>query len=258
MAAVRHAYQRALLVPTAQLEALWRGYENFEMGGSNKQLARRLLDEWRPRYQAGGCGSCPGRQQRRSCCILSFARPCLDPPPWLHRRQNILSGDVKKHGCSGCTDALHLHCRGICPAGWLPLCARRFGEFDSSSVCWPPPAAARGLLREREERLAGLNRKAMALPPGRGGYTQQQQAASWRNYLAWEQGNPQQLDAATYAARWGCAGGGRHLAGRRACIWPAYRTPGSGAAAVRLLASSSAQARWPAALHPATQGVPDL
>jgi cleavage stimulation factor subunit 3 len=51
---VRRAYQRALLVPSAQLEALWRGYEGFEMGGSNKQLARRLLDEWRPLYQAGG------------------------------------------------------------------------------------------------------------------------------------------------------------------------------------------------------------
>ncbi|KAL4431075.1 hypothetical protein ABPG75_006331 [Micractinium tetrahymenae] len=112
VAAVRHAYQRALLVSTPQLEGLWRGYENFEMGGSNKQLARRLLDEWRPRYQA-----------------------------------------------------------------------------------------ARGLLREREERLAGLNRKAMALPPGRGGYTQQQQAAGWRDYLAWEQGNPQHLDQATYVAR---------------------------------------------------------
>lgn len=59
VAAVRHAYQRALLVPTAQLEGLWRGYENFEMGGSNKQLARRLLDEWRPRYQAGGRGAPP-------------------------------------------------------------------------------------------------------------------------------------------------------------------------------------------------------
>ncbi|KAI3433457.1 hypothetical protein D9Q98_003270 [Chlorella vulgaris] len=112
VAAVRRAYQRALLVPTPQLEALWRGYEGFEMGGSNKQLARRLLDDWRPQYHA-----------------------------------------------------------------------------------------ARGLLRERESRLAAINLKALALPPGRGGFTQQQQAELWREYLAWECSNPQRLDPATYAAR---------------------------------------------------------
>jgi hypothetical protein len=54
VAALRRAYQRALLVPTPQLEGLWRAYEGFEMAGSNKQLARRLLDETRPKYQAGG------------------------------------------------------------------------------------------------------------------------------------------------------------------------------------------------------------
>ncbi|EFN59172.1 hypothetical protein CHLNCDRAFT_138056 [Chlorella variabilis] len=112
VAAVRRAYQRALLVPTSQLEGLWRGYEGFEVTGSNKQLARRLLDEWRPLYQA-----------------------------------------------------------------------------------------ARGLLREREARLGAINLKALALPPGRGGATQQQQAALWREYLGWERGNPQRLDPATHAAR---------------------------------------------------------
>lgn len=55
MGALRRAYQRALLVPTQQDEAVWRQYEGFEMGGSNKQLARRLLDEWRPKYHAGVC-----------------------------------------------------------------------------------------------------------------------------------------------------------------------------------------------------------
>ncbi len=44
---------RFLCHPALQLEALWRGYEGLEMSGSNKQLARRLLDEWRPKYQAG-------------------------------------------------------------------------------------------------------------------------------------------------------------------------------------------------------------
>lgn len=98
-AAVRRAYQRALLVPTHQLEALWRGYEGLEMGGSNKQLARRLLDEWRPKYQAGalwvGCcgrGSTAGAGLRAgataaACCrrlaltlTLPPAHP-LPPPP---------------------------------------------------------------------------------------------------------------------------------------------------------------------------------
>ncbi|PRW58683.1 Suf-domain-containing [Chlorella sorokiniana] len=112
VAAVRRGYQRALLVPSPQLEALWRGYEGLEMSGSNKQLARRLLDEWRPKYQA-----------------------------------------------------------------------------------------ARSLLRERESRLGGINTKALALPPGRGGFTQQSQAAAWREYLAWERSNPQRLDMPTYVAR---------------------------------------------------------
>ena len=37
------------------------------------------------------------------------------------------------------------------------------------------PHAARSLLRERESRLGGINTKALALPPGRGGFTQQSQ-----------------------------------------------------------------------------------
>ena len=52
-AALRRAYQRALCVPTPQLESLWRGYEAFEGAGSNKTLGKRELDEWRPRYQVG-------------------------------------------------------------------------------------------------------------------------------------------------------------------------------------------------------------
>lgn len=104
VAAVRRAYQRALLVPLPQAEALWRAYEGFEMGGANKQLARRLLDEWRPKYQAGGrqeagCQLCPAPASalvlpRRCCwgprgrspspsCRQPPARsiPPLEPPP---------------------------------------------------------------------------------------------------------------------------------------------------------------------------------
>jgi len=45
----RRAFQRALVVPGPQLEALWRQYEQFEQAGSNRALARRILDEQRPR-----------------------------------------------------------------------------------------------------------------------------------------------------------------------------------------------------------------
>ena len=91
--------------------------------------------------------------------------------------------------------------------------------FTLSPACLCLPPAARGLLREREGRLAGLNLRAMALPPGRGGGTQQAQAALWREYLGWERSNPQQLDEATYAARWEHAavpGGGRVVLRRAA------------------------------------------
>ena len=47
----RSAYQRAVVVPTEKLEALWAAYENFELGGAAKALGRRALDDMRPRYQ---------------------------------------------------------------------------------------------------------------------------------------------------------------------------------------------------------------
>jgi hypothetical protein len=51
--AVRSAYHRAVQVPTAQLETLWRGYEVFEGHSGNKVLGKRLLEEWRPKYVGG-------------------------------------------------------------------------------------------------------------------------------------------------------------------------------------------------------------
>jgi len=51
-AALRRAYHRALLVPNTALDSLWTGYERFENGTGNKQLAKRVLDEWRPRFLA--------------------------------------------------------------------------------------------------------------------------------------------------------------------------------------------------------------
>lgn len=52
----RRAYQRAVVVPTAEVDRLWKEYEQLENAGSNKTLARRVLDEWRPKYQAGALG----------------------------------------------------------------------------------------------------------------------------------------------------------------------------------------------------------
>ncbi|KAJ9518571.1 hypothetical protein QJQ45_018615, partial [Haematococcus lacustris] len=48
---VRRAYQRAVVVPSLQLEALWRAYESWEMR-TDKQLGKKVLEEWRPRFQA--------------------------------------------------------------------------------------------------------------------------------------------------------------------------------------------------------------
>lgn len=46
----RSAYQRAVVVPTASLEALWSAYERFELEGAAKALGRRALDDMRPRH----------------------------------------------------------------------------------------------------------------------------------------------------------------------------------------------------------------
>ncbi|KAK9824661.1 hypothetical protein WJX72_012141 [[Myrmecia] bisecta] len=48
---VRRAYQRALMVPMDKLDPVWRGYEQFEMA-TNATLGRRVLDDFRPKYQA--------------------------------------------------------------------------------------------------------------------------------------------------------------------------------------------------------------
>lgn len=49
---LRGAYQRAMQVPCTGLDQLWRAYEVFEQQGSSRALARRVLEQQRPRYQA--------------------------------------------------------------------------------------------------------------------------------------------------------------------------------------------------------------
>ena len=74
----RRAFQRALAVPSPALEALWRAYEQFEVGaapGPARVLGRRILDEHRPRYQAAR-GALRERQAR-----LAQINPGLLPLP---------------------------------------------------------------------------------------------------------------------------------------------------------------------------------
>ena len=51
-AALRRAMHRAILIPTTSLDSIWSRYESFENSLGNKQLAKRSLDEWRPKYHA--------------------------------------------------------------------------------------------------------------------------------------------------------------------------------------------------------------
>lgn len=51
-AALRRAIHKALNIPTDSLDAIWNYYETFENGIGNKTLAKRFLDEWRPKYHA--------------------------------------------------------------------------------------------------------------------------------------------------------------------------------------------------------------
>ncbi|MEW5309147.1 MAG: hypothetical protein WDW38_001054 [Sanguina aurantia] len=50
---LRRAYQRAIVIPSLSVDMLWKNYERWELQlGANKMFARKLLDEWRPRYMA--------------------------------------------------------------------------------------------------------------------------------------------------------------------------------------------------------------
>ena len=51
-AACRSVYQRAVVAPTAALDALWQEYEGFENRSGNRQLAQRVLAEYKPKYMA--------------------------------------------------------------------------------------------------------------------------------------------------------------------------------------------------------------
>mmetsp|Transcript_30945 Transcript_30945/g.68528 ORF Transcript_30945/g.68528 Transcript_30945/m.68528 type:complete len:867 (+) Transcript_30945:78-2678(+) len=67
---------------------------------------------------------------------------------------------------------------------------------------WRPRfTAARQTYRERKKKLELLNSAALPIPPGQGGFLQEQQVRLWREYLEYERGNPQKLDPVTLTSR---------------------------------------------------------
>lgn len=77
-ACCRKAYQRALAVPMERLEPLWRAYEQFEMAGSNKLLARRSIEEQRGRFTSARAAFA---ERKRLLGPLSDGSLALPPGP---------------------------------------------------------------------------------------------------------------------------------------------------------------------------------
>ncbi|KAG2445865.1 hypothetical protein HXX76_000469 [Chlamydomonas incerta] len=76
IAAVRKVYQAAVCVPHSHLDGLWRDYQRFENEGPNKQFAKKVLDEWSPKYQAA---KAVYRERRKRTQHLSLALWPLPP-----------------------------------------------------------------------------------------------------------------------------------------------------------------------------------
>ena len=72
----RGVYQRAVVVPTEALDRLWHDYEAFENGSGNRQLAQRVLAEFRPQYLAAH-----GVLQARLGLTRSLQAAALALPP---------------------------------------------------------------------------------------------------------------------------------------------------------------------------------
>ncbi|GLC43801.1 hypothetical protein PLESTM_001520900 [Pleodorina starrii] len=77
MAAMRRVFQQAVSVPHHHLDGMWRDYQRFENdNGPNKQFAKKVLDEWSPRYQAA---KAVYRERRKRASALSYALWPLPP-----------------------------------------------------------------------------------------------------------------------------------------------------------------------------------
>ena len=71
----RRAYHKALTVPGRHLDQLWRAYEEFERKSSNAQLAKREIDEQRPRYHAAKKAAGERARLQQSLLIYNLALP---------------------------------------------------------------------------------------------------------------------------------------------------------------------------------------
>ena len=63
-----------------RIELLWRAYEMFELAGANKQLARRAIDEQRPRCNAAKAALPERRARLAGLLESSLALPPGDCP----------------------------------------------------------------------------------------------------------------------------------------------------------------------------------
>lgn len=71
----RGAYQRATQVPCTGLDQLWRAYEVFEQQGSSRALARRVLEQQRPRYQAARTALGPRTRHQEALNLTALPFP---------------------------------------------------------------------------------------------------------------------------------------------------------------------------------------
>ena len=72
----RRAFHKALSVPGKHLDQLWRAYEDFEKSSSiNPQLARKELDEQRPRYQSAKSATSARNAMLRNLDVYALALP---------------------------------------------------------------------------------------------------------------------------------------------------------------------------------------
>lgn len=79
----RRAYHKALTVPGKHLDQVWRMYEEFERRSSNAQLARREVDEQRPRYQAAKAAATERARHLDRLQLQALALPPGETHPTL-------------------------------------------------------------------------------------------------------------------------------------------------------------------------------
>ncbi|CAL8466443.1 g5979 [Coccomyxa elongata] len=170
---VRRAFQKALVVPCGSLDMLWRSYEQFEQSSSNKTLARRILDEQRPRYQAAR-----DAYAERARLLQPIASNALAVPPgvWLE-----FSRWHAAEGGSGPAAAASVLSQG---RKALPSCLLlHFAAADLEDSRGGTDAAR----RVYEDLVAGLVPKEEATPEQQAGpqLTPELGGLAWIQYMRW-------------------------------------------------------------------------